>query len=129
MPGPCCLPTLQAVDDVVSGKAYNALVGCRPPGHHAGRCGEPNLGGALQGRRSSSRCSSGSEVGQGFCVLNTVAIAAKHARARWGLMRATVIDIDMHHVSIRRLHPILGDGRALITPFPPVPVLSVPCSA
>ncbi len=33
----------------------------------------------------------------GFCLFNSVAIAAYHARARWGLRRIAVVDFDVHH--------------------------------
>jgi len=75
---------LQAVDAVVEGKAKNAFVACRPPGHHVGINGLP-----------APPYSSGS--GYGFCVLNYVAGGAKHAIERWGLSRCSVIDIDLHH--------------------------------
>lgn len=62
-----------AVDVVLDGRALRAFVLGRPPGHHA-----------LPGR------------GMGFCLLNTVAIAAAHARAR-GVERVAIIDWDVHH--------------------------------
>ncbi len=63
-----------AVDAVIDGKAKNAFCAVRPPGHHA-------------------------EAGQamGFCLFNSVAIAAEHARQAHGLARAAVIDFDVHH--------------------------------
>jgi acetoin utilization deacetylase AcuC-like enzyme len=33
----------------------------------------------------------------GFCLFNNVAVAAQHARARWGLARVAVVDFDVHH--------------------------------
>ena len=53
----------------------------RPPGHHAGR-----RGGALN------------ECGQGFCLVNNVAIAATHLRlwCPW-VTRVCVVDLDVHH--------------------------------
>jgi len=33
----------------------------------------------------------------GFCLFNTVAVAAFHARARWGIERVAVVDFDVHH--------------------------------
>ena len=63
-----------AVDLVMEGKARNAFVATRPPGHHA----EP-------GRA------------MGFCLFNSVAVAAHHARNRWGLKRVAVADFDVHH--------------------------------
>ena len=63
-----------AVDLVMEGKAQAVFVAVRPPGHHA-------------------------EPGQamGFCLFNNVAIAAHHARTRWGLSRIAVADFDVHH--------------------------------
>ena len=63
-----------AVDAVVGGEADNAFCAVRPPGHHA----EP-------GRA------------MGFCLFNSVAVGAGHARERHGLARAAVVDFDVHH--------------------------------
>ena len=62
------------VDAVMAGKARNAFVGCRPPGHHAER-----------------------EAAMGFCLFGTVAIAAKRALDRHGLARVAIVDFDVHH--------------------------------
>ena len=63
-----------AVDQVMSGKADNAFCAVRPPGHHAERA-RP----------------------MGFCLFNSVAIAAEHARAAHGAERVAVVDFDVHH--------------------------------
>lgn len=63
-----------AVDAVLSGRADAAFAAVRPPGHHA----EPDRA-------------------MGFCLFNNAAIAALHARARWGLKRVAVLDFDVHH--------------------------------
>ena len=63
-----------AVDAVMSGEAQNAFVAARPPGHHA----EPKRA-------------------MGFCFLNNVAIAARHARAVHGADRVAIVDFDVHH--------------------------------
>ncbi len=62
----------QAVDHVLAegGRAFCVV---RPPGHHAER-----------GRA------------MGFCLFNTIAVAAAHARAR-GLSRVAIVDYDVHH--------------------------------
>ena len=63
-----------AVDAVMEGWAHAAFAAVRPPGHHA----EP-------------------ERPMGFCLFNNAAVAALHARARWGVQRVAVVDFDVHH--------------------------------
>ena len=63
-----------AVDAVMEGWARAAFAAVRPPGHHAERT-----------------------RAMGFCLFNGAAVAAQHARARWGLKRVAVIDFDVHH--------------------------------
>ena len=63
-----------AVDAVVEGWAGAAFAATRPPGHHAE-----------------------TERAMGFCFFNNAAVAARHARARWGLSRVAVVDFDVHH--------------------------------
>ncbi len=65
---------IAAVDAVMEGWAGAAFAATRPPGHHAEQA------------RS-----------MGFCLFNNAAIAARHARARWGLDRVAVVDFDVHH--------------------------------
>lgn len=62
---------VDALLDSPAGTRALALV--RPPGHHA----EPDRA-------------------MGFCLLNNVAVAAAHARAR-GVGRVAVVDYDVHH--------------------------------
>ena len=63
-----------AVDYVLeTGRGARALVLARPPGHHAERA-----------------------RAMGFCLFNSVAVAAAHARAR-GLTRMAIVDYDVHH--------------------------------
>ncbi len=63
-----------AVDAVFEGWAEAAFVAMRPPGHHAER-----------GRA------------MGFCFFNNAAVAAWHARHKWGVKRVAVVDFDVHH--------------------------------
>jgi acetoin utilization deacetylase AcuC-like enzyme len=65
---------IRAVDEVMAGRVDNAFCAVRPPGHHA----EPSRA-------------------MGFCLFNTVAIAALHARAAHGASRVAVVDFDVHH--------------------------------
>ena len=63
-----------AVDAVMEGWAHAAFAAVRPPGHHA----EPTRP-------------------MGFCFFANAAVAALHARVRWGLARVAVVDFDVHH--------------------------------
>ena len=63
-----------AVDEVMAGKAKNAFVATRPPGHHT----------------ETARA-------MGFCLFNNAAIAARHAQKKHGIERAAVVDFDVHH--------------------------------
>ncbi len=63
-----------AVDQVFAGKAKNAFVATRPPGHHA-ETARP----------------------MGFCFFDNVAIAARHAQKQHGIARAVIVDFDVHH--------------------------------
>jgi len=64
---------IAAVDAIHDDRARRAIVLGRPPGHHATR-----------------------NRAMGFCLLNTIAIAAAHARAL-GADRVAIIDWDVHH--------------------------------
>jgi acetoin utilization deacetylase AcuC-like enzyme len=65
---------LAAVEAVVKGEARTAFCLVRPPGHHA----------------SAGR-------GMGFCILNNIALAARHAQQRLGIGRVAIVDWDVHH--------------------------------
>jgi acetoin utilization deacetylase AcuC-like enzyme len=62
------------VDALLSGEASRAASVHRPPGHHC-ETAEP----------------------MGFCLLNNVAVAARHATEEHGLERVLVLDWDVHH--------------------------------
>jgi acetoin utilization deacetylase AcuC-like enzyme len=65
---------VMGVDAVMEGWARSVFAAVRPPGHHA----EPKRP-------------------MGFCLFNNAAVAAMHARARWGVQRVAVVDFDVHH--------------------------------
>ena len=65
---------VHAVDEVMTGKAANAFVATRPPGHHT-ETARP----------------------MGFCLFNNAAIAARYAQRQHGIERAAVVDFDVHH--------------------------------
>jgi acetoin utilization deacetylase AcuC-like enzyme len=65
---------VEAVASVFDTADHRALCLVRPPGHHA-RPGEP----------------------MGFCLYDSVAVAAADARDRLGLERVLIVDFDVHH--------------------------------
>jgi acetoin utilization deacetylase AcuC-like enzyme len=64
---------LAAVDAALDGRTRRGFVLARPPGHHA----------------TPTR-------GMGFCLFNTIAVAAAHALDR-GVERVLIVDWDVHH--------------------------------
>jgi acetoin utilization deacetylase AcuC-like enzyme len=65
---------VEAFGHVLEEPGRRAMCLIRPPGHHA-RPGEP----------------------MGFCLFNNIAVAAAHARDRFGLDRILIVDFDVHH--------------------------------
>ncbi len=63
-----------AVDAVMDQEVNNALAAVRPPGHHA----TP-------------------DTAMGFCLLNNIAIGARHAQDTHGIERVMIVDYDVHH--------------------------------
>lgn len=64
---------LEAVEAVITGAANNALAAVRPPGHHATR-----------------------RLPMGFCLLNNIALGARHAQML-GANKVLIVDFDVHH--------------------------------
>jgi len=65
---------LAAVDRVLDGRWHNAFVAVRPPGHHAEE-----------------------STAMGFCLINHVAVAARHLLDAGHLERVAIVDWDVHH--------------------------------
>ena len=63
-----------AVDAVLGGDADMVFCAVRPPGHHATH-----------------------DTAMGFCLFNSIAVAAAHALAAHGLERVAILDFDVHH--------------------------------
>lgn len=63
-----------AVDEVFARKVKNAFCAMRPPGHHAEK-----------------------DRAMGFCLFNTVAVAARWAQQKHGAERVAIMDFDVHH--------------------------------
>ena len=61
---------MNAVDAVVEGRVKNAFCVVRPPGHHATPV-----------------------KGMGFCIFNNIAVAARHAQAKYKIGKALEINL------------------------------------
>lgn len=84
---------LAATDAVIAGELENAFCAVRPPGHHA--CHDRAMG---------------------FCIFNSVAVAARYALERHGLERVAVVDFDVHHGNGTE-DILAGDERVLMVSF------------
>lgn len=65
---------LQLVDGVMSGEVDNGFALVRPPGHHA----------------ESSHA-------MGFCIFNSIAVAARYMQRHHGVDKVMILDWDVHH--------------------------------
>ncbi|XP_051865000.1 histone deacetylase 6 isoform X3 [Pristis pectinata] len=73
----CCLAVgcvLQVVDQVMEEQVRNGLAVVRPPGHNAL-----------------------SNMANGYCIFNNLAIAAKYAQQKHRVGRVLIVDWDIHH--------------------------------
>ena len=70
----CAGAGVAAVDAVLSGSEKRVFCAVRPPGHHAT-----------------------ASVAMGFCLFNSIAVAAAHALGAHGLERVAIVDFDVHH--------------------------------
>jgi len=65
---------LNGIDAIFEKRVANAFCIARPPGHHA----------------NATR-------GMGFCIFDTIAIAARYAQRKYGIGRVLIADWDVHH--------------------------------
>ncbi len=63
-----------ATEAVLNGETDVAFCAVRPPGHHAT-----------------------AGVAMGFCLFDSIAVAAAHALEKFGLARVAIVDFDVHH--------------------------------
>ena len=81
---------IAATNAVIDGAARNAFCSVRPPGHHATR-----------------------NATMGFCFINNIAVAARHALDVRGLERVAIVDFDVHHGNGTE-DIVAGDERVLM---------------
>uniref|UniRef100_A0A182K760 Protein deacetylase HDAC6 n=1 Tax=Anopheles christyi TaxID=43041 RepID=A0A182K760_9DIPT len=65
---------LEVMSEVLEGRTRSGVCIVRPPGHHA----EP-------------------DTPHGFCIFNSIAVAARLAVKQYGLRRVLIVDWDVHH--------------------------------
>ena len=65
---------LELADQIITGKVDNGFAMVRPPGHHAEN-----------------------STAMGFCLFNSIAIAARYLQQQHGLQRILILDWDVHH--------------------------------
>jgi acetoin utilization deacetylase AcuC-like enzyme len=65
---------ISGVDAIFAGEIDNFFAAVRPPGHHAEK-----------------------STAMGFCFVNTIAVAARHAQRKHGVERVAIVDFDVHH--------------------------------
>jgi acetoin utilization deacetylase AcuC-like enzyme len=91
---------ITAVEGIEAGRFTRAFCALRPPGHHAER-----------------------DSAMGFCLLNSIAVAALHALEACGFARLAILDFDVHHgngtVDIFRDDPRVLVCSSFQSPFYP----------
>jgi acetoin utilization deacetylase AcuC-like enzyme len=65
---------ISGLDAIFAGEIDNFFAAVRPPGHHAEK-----------------------STAMGFCLVNTIAVAARYAQRRHGVERVAIVDFDVHH--------------------------------
>ena len=79
---------------LLAGEGRVGFCAVRPPGHHAA-----------------------ADTTSGFCLFNSVAVAARHALAELGVRRVMVVDWDVHHGD--GTHDIFRDSAEVLFEHPP----------
>lgn len=65
---------INGIDEIMEGGNQKAFCAVRPPGHHATH-----------------------NAAMGFCVFNSIAVAACYAMAKYSVKRIAIVDFDVHH--------------------------------